>query len=139
MTDQLPIIITVSRKLTNELPRLRRVLVKAEAQFNFQSMTADWYGDEEQILAITLKLLTAAEFENIEESNLSENTVKFLADDVRCAITNDNLGFDVQIALTNSELSLLKQHPKLTDKMCTMKLRKVINLIAKDLSLPALP
>ncbi len=47
MIEQLPIIITVSDELVIILPKLNSVKNRLEAQFNFQTMTANWYGDED--------------------------------------------------------------------------------------------
>ena len=138
MSEQLPIQITASGELIAQLPKLNRAIVNIEAQLNFQSMTSGWYSDEENILAIEIQLFTQAEFDENRTVTPTDKQIIDIADDVRCS-TSDKTSYSIDIAITANELTLLNQHPKLVEKICSTKARKVTNLIAADLSLPELP
>ena len=62
MTEQLPINIEVSKPLTVLYPKIVGISNKLEAQFNFQTMTANWYGDENNIITIKLFLESSSSF-----------------------------------------------------------------------------
>ncbi|TYK66035.1 hypothetical protein [Colwellia echini] len=154
MSVQLPIIINIYRDLITRFPSITAVCNKLEAQFNFQTLTANWYGDEEQILNITLALETPESFvmhnnelqaeyltsKNLtREKNLVQHNnaiqIKQFSDDVIYAINEAALKLDCYVALTTSELELLELQPKLLAGLIQIKLQKVLNLIAGDRSL----
>ncbi|WP_448548505.1 hypothetical protein [Thalassotalea fusca] len=136
---QLPIQISATTSLQQAFKPLNRVLLTTEAQLNFQSMTAGWYGDEDNILNIQITLQNTQEFsEQVQREYLNE-IVTLYADDVQSVATQDKLAFYIYIAVTEKEQVLFTQHHKLIEKICQTKIRKVINLIASDLSLPLLP
>ncbi len=56
MIEALPITITINDDLLNKFPKIKSISSKLEAQFNFHTLTANWYGDEENILLIKLAL-----------------------------------------------------------------------------------
>ena len=56
MTEKLPISIYVCDHLTKQFINFNSITNKLAAQFNFQAMTANWYGDEDNILFIQLWL-----------------------------------------------------------------------------------
>lgn len=136
---QLPIQLNATTPLQQSFKQLNSVLLTTEAQLNFQSMTAGWYGDEENILSINVMLQSPQEFTAQVQRKYQNEIVTQYADDVQSVATEDQLTFDVYIALTEKEQALLTQHSKLTEKICQTKIRKVINLIASNLSLPQLP
>jgi len=136
MTEQLPIIININSELVDKFSKISSVCNKLEAQFNFQTLTANWYGDEDNILTIKLTLETSAsfikridEFQNIVGDDIS---VKHFSDDFFCSMNNIELQLDCFIAMTSSELELLDSQPKLLAGFTQMKLHKVLNLIAEQ-------
>ena len=63
MTEQLPISIQVSGDLVTKINNIAAICNKLEAQLNFHTMTANWYGDEENILLINFNLVSSDEFD----------------------------------------------------------------------------
>ncbi|TWX68593.1 hypothetical protein ESZ36_08880 [Colwellia demingiae] len=142
MTDTLPIIINVTKDLLDKFTNIKSVSNKLEAQFNFQTLTANWYGDEEEILTIQLSLETAASFEQCKEaldrvSNRGVNISHF-SDDVICCCNEGEQQLLCTIAITASELELLTLQPTLLAGYIQAKLRKVLNLIAQQQSLASI-
>ena len=139
MTEILPITISVDAELAKQLTKLTSVTNKLEAQFNFQALTANWFGDEDNILVIQLYLETPITF--IFNTNVQKNTIKGsiyesrFSDDVVCYFNQDEKLLRSYIALTDSELALLTEQPKLLVGFIETKCRKVLNLIAQEQSL----
>jgi hypothetical protein len=132
MTEQLPINIEVSKPLTALYPKIVGISNKLEAQFNFQTMTANWYGDESNLLSLTLHLLLPEQYLIQQQSkNSADITQKIYADDVFSNEAQLNK-IDAFLALTEKEQLLLEQHNKLLAGFIDTKIRKVINLIAAD-------
>lgn len=141
MTEQLPISIYVSDDLTNKCVNAGSITNKLVAQFNFQAMTANWYGDEDNIPFIQL-LLEAPEHFTCQKENQQINhteTFKSYSDDVY-SFTDDQAPAQLiyTIAITELELSLVEQKPKVLAGLLQMKLHKVLNIIAQELSLQAI-
>ena len=130
MTEQLPISIQVSDDLIAEISNIAAISNKLEAQLNFHTMTANWYGDEDNMLQINFFLLCVNELEYHEESKDSDLNNEFLADDVMITSSLDKL-VDCHVAITESELLLLQKTPKLLSGYLGKKLTKVLNLIAE--------
>jgi len=132
MTVQLPISIQASNELLDKFAKLNSVANKLEAQFNFQTLTAGWYGDEENILMIQLSLETPASFyfQKMQESPFPRDE---FADDVLSYhnVTEDNI--NCYIAITDSEIVFLEQQPKLLAGFVQAKIKKILNLIANKL------
>ena len=142
MIEQLPIIINASNELTTVLPQLNAVTNRLEAQFNFQSMLANWYGDEYSILFIQLLLETPQGFTALKEKQKEMQqtkqveTFKTHSDDVFSFIDdNDPQQLICTIAITEFEQNLLDQQAKLLGGLLQIKLQKVLNIIAKQLNL----
>lgn len=142
MNDQLPISIKVHHDLIAEFSRIQSVCNKLEAQLNFQTLTANWYGDEETILTIQLFLESTDSFikcqsELLEHNKLkhSDKIIKQFSDDVICGINETALQLQCFVAMTESELELLTLQPKLLAGLIQAKLTKVLNLIAEQQSL----
>ncbi len=136
MTEQLPIAIMVNEALMAQFTKLKSVTNKLEAQFNFQTLTANWYGEEDNILQITLSLETASSF-MWQKQQAHIGLVTEYADDVFSIHNNENNMMECFIALTTSEVSLLAQQEKLLPGFIQTKTLKVLNLIAKQLGFPA--
>lgn len=131
MTEQLPISIQVSDGLVAQINNIAAICNKLEAQLNFHTMTANWYGEEENILLINFCLVSATEFESSGKDQENELEKEFLADDV-LILSSSNRLLDCYVAITASELLLLKQTPKLLSGYLGKKLTKVLNLIAQQ-------
>ena len=130
MTEQLPISIRVSDDLIAEISNIVAISNKLEAQLNFHTMTANWYGDEENILEINFYLLCMAALKDSEVSQSHVVKKECLADDV-LMVPLSNKHVDCYVAITASEQELLLQAPKLLSGYLGKKLTKVLNLIAE--------
>ena len=139
MTELLPITITVDVELAKQLTRLNSVANKLEAQFNFHALTANWFGDEDNILVIQLYLETPTTF--MLNTNVQKNTFKstihtsYFSDDVICYFNQEEKLLQCHVAFTDSELALLTEQPKLLAGFTQAKCHKVLNLIAQQQSL----
>ncbi|TWX67477.1 hypothetical protein [Colwellia sp. C1TZA3] len=126
ITETLPISIQVSDDLVAEIKNITGISNKLAAQLNFHTMTANWYGDEANILQINFYLIAINEFGNIATSAADIET---LADDVILLSSNNNL-IDCYVAITAAESELIRQQPKLLSGYLAKKLSKILNLIA---------
>ena len=149
MTEQLPISIYVSDDLSKQWLNLNSITNKLEAQFNFQTMTANWYGDENNILFIQLLLETPQGFtklkESLQESAKDKQQIKQVktfenySDDV-FSFTDEKAPQQLMctIAITEVEQRLLNKQVKLLAGLVQIKLQKVLNIIAKQLNLSSI-
>ena len=142
MTEPLPISIYVCDDLTKQFVKINSITNKLVAQFNFQAMTANWYGDEDNIPFIQLLLETPQGFTNQKEQQKEKQqtkqvqTVKTHSDDVFSFIDDKESQLLIYtIAITESEQVLLAQQAKLLAGLLQIKLQKVLNIIAKQLNL----
>ena len=138
MTESLPITILVHDELALHFDKISGAVSKLEAQFNFQTMTANWYGDEHDITYIQLHLLTPDAFTQAQQEHQEQNIQQF-SDDVFSVTENNSKLLMCNIAITAAELALLTQQKKLLSALLAVKLKKVLNLIAEHLSLSAIP
>lgn len=137
MTEQLPIAIMPSNDLLEKFTQIKSVCNKLEAQFNFQTLTANWYGDENNILLINLYLETQQVVDaEITKAHLGE--ISYFADDVFSVYQKEPQQVKCFIAITPAELILLAQEKKLLPSYIQVKLHKVLNLIANKLTLPCI-
>ena len=127
MNETLPISIKVSDALATEVQNILSITNKLSAQLNFHTMTANWYGDEANIMSINFYLVALAELTHLSTEN-EKLTVEKLADDVMLR-ANNNI-FDCHVAITEAELALITKQPKLLSGYLAKKLTKVLNLIA---------
>lgn len=138
-TVALPITINSNDDLQVQFPTIQPVINKLAAQFNFQTLTANWYADEDNILLIELSLETPKSFECRQTAfaQLSANNyiVSDFSDDVICCTNTAEPAVNCIIAVTYSEIELLTQYPKLLVNFTQAKLHKVLNLIAQQHSL----
>lgn len=139
MSEQLPISIYPNAELAKEFDMINSVTNKLEAQFNFQTMTANWYGDEEDILFVQLHIGTPQSF--TEKKNVQqEGEINIFSDDVFSFYEKGDTAqvLVCHMAITQSELTLLTQKNQLLAALLKAKLQKVLNLIAEQLSLPSI-
>lgn len=129
MIEQLPISIRVGDELVNVFTNIKSVTNKLEAQFNFQTLTAAWYEDETKILSIQLLLETPLAFSFLQKQNYI-GQVHEVADDVFYHQPTKNQLVCV-IAITDAELTLIQQQPRLLTGYLQAKIHKILNLIAK--------
>lgn len=137
MTEQLPISINVCDDLANQLVNIQSVTNKLAAQFNFQTMAANWYGDEENTLYIQLSIETPQRFINQKESQQSKQAKEFVmhSDDVFSFVGETQpRQVNYIIAITELEQSILDEKAKILESLLRIKLQKVLNVIAKKLS-----
>jgi hypothetical protein len=142
MTKQLPISISVCDELTKQFVNINSITNKLAAQFNFQAMTANWYGDEDNILFIQLLLETPQRFTGLKENKNEQQQKQQLkafethSDDVFSFIDDkEPQQLICVIAITEFEQTLLVQQAKLLSGLLQIKLQKVLNIIAKQLLL----
>lgn len=142
MTEQLPISITVHRDLSDKFGKIKSVCNKLEAQFNFQTLMENWYGNEKKILLILLALETPSSFKQCKISleNPASNgvDVNHFSDDVVSCFNSIEQLIKCHISITGSEIDLLTSQPKLLAGYLDKKLHKVLNLIANEQKLPAI-
>ena len=138
MTEQLPISIRACDDLKQQYIKIASVCNKLEAQFNFQTMTANWYGDEDNILSLQLALETPQSL--LEQQELLQTIdIQTHSDDVFSYYRkNQGQTLMCHIAITTTESALLEQQSKLLAGLLTVKLHKVLNLIAGQLNLDAI-
>jgi len=142
MTEALPITIKINDGLLDKFSKIKSVANKLQAQFNFQTLTANWYGDENNIFAIQLCLETPASFEQrkaaLDKLSGNEFVINHFSDDVICCFNEGERQLLCTIAMTLSELDLLMLQPKLLAGFIQVKLHKVLNLIAQQQSLASI-
>ena len=88
MNETLPISIKVSDALATEVQNILSITNKLSAQLNFHTMTANWYGDEANIMSINFYLVALAELTHLSTEN-EKLTVEKLADDVMLRANNN--------------------------------------------------
>ncbi len=139
MTEQLPISIHVCDDFKQQFKKAISICNKFEAQFNFQTMTANWYDDENNILFLQLYLETPKNFTK-QQTLMKKMDIKTYSDDVFSYYKNkkNEQKLLCHIAITDSELALLSQQNKLLAGLLQVKLKKVLNLIAHQLKLKAI-
>lgn len=142
MTELLPITITVDAELAKQQIKIMSVANKLEAQFNFHALTANWFGDEDNIVVIQLFLETPATFafNKKEQDNLLKSTIltSHFSDDVVSYLNQYKRLVQCHIALTDSELEILTEQPKLLAGFLQAKCHKVLNLIAQQQALDSI-
>ncbi len=136
MPEKLPISIQVCDELAQQFIKIISISNKLEAQFNFQTMTANWYSDEDSIWFVRLYIETPQTFLT-QKKRQAHQAVHTYSDDA--------FGyFDAEvkeqvlicyIAITDTELTMLNQQTKLVEGLLHVKLQKLLQLIANDLKL----
>ena len=131
MTEQLPITIAIDDSLATIVVNIAPAINKLEAQFNFRTLTAGWYGEEDNLLAVHCLLVTSQVFNDLRGQQAPGAFVDF-ADDVFCIRLQTVNQLNCIIALTDTELALFNQHKKLMTSYLEAKIQKVLNLIAEQ-------
>ncbi|MGJ8693454.1 MAG: hypothetical protein ACSHW0_13340 [Thalassotalea sp.] len=134
--EQLPINIKASQEIIALFPKAASVCNKLEALFNFHTMTAGWYGDEEQVLTLTLTLTIPNTFADyLAEQQAKKQPLVIYSDDVftmNNSLPNSSiLNTDIIIAITTTEQELIDKHKKILSALIEKKLKKVLNKFAK--------
>jgi len=142
MIESLPISIHVCDDLKRQFRLLTSASNKFEAQYNFQTMTANWYGNEDNIFFVQLHLETPQSFiaQKKVQQQAQQQELNTFSDDVFSFYKKDDKEqlFICHIAITDTELALLNQQSQLLVTLLQIKLEKVLNLIAKQLNLPTI-
>jgi len=129
MTEQLPISIQPSIALMEKYRKLKSASNKLEAQFNFQTLTAGWFGDEENILLINLIVDTAEDF-LLQKIHNHQGAITEFSDDVFSFYDEKTHNTNCFVAITVTEQKFLSQQEKIIPGFIQAKLQKVLNLIA---------
>ena len=119
-----------------QFPKIKSVCNKLEAQFNFQTMTANWYENEDCIFFVKLSLATKAYFES-QQKEIPLNEITKYSDDV-ISYNGNNESEQTLICfilITDTEHALLNTQSKLLAGLLHIKLQKVLNLIGNSLAL----
>lgn len=137
MTEQLPISIHICDDLKQQFEKIASVSNRLEAQLNFQTMTANWYGDENDILFVQLYLETPKSFLAQQQTQQQLFSIQTYSDDVFSYYekSEKERRLICYIAITDNELVLLSQQHKILESLLQVKLPKVLNLIANQLKL----
>ena len=134
MNEILPITIKLEKSLNENLPKLKAITNRLEAQFNFQTLTAGWYGDEEDVLAIQLLLESPLSYTAAisQQQNLRTQGVVIneFSDDAISFFNQIEQQVLCYVAITEKEIQLLNEEPKILVTFIEKKLNKVLNLIA---------
>lgn len=135
MRVQLPITIKINHELAVQFMKLKSFVNKLEAQFNFQTMTAGWYGDEDNIVGICFSLESPESFEQVTSNTQLLDKIT-LADDVISFFDQEKNLRICFVAITETEQNLLEQHTKLLKGYIDKKLSKALNLLTNELDVP---
>lgn len=129
MTNDLPISINASDVLTTKFIKLVSTLIKHEAHFNFHTLAAGWYENENSILEIEFLVVSLEEFtKHTIIDNQGDSTE--IADDVLSYFDPQKNKVMCFVAITESESALLQQEQKLLTSYTKAKLMKALNCIA---------
>ena len=134
INTDLPISIVVNDQLLDLFVTIKSIVNQLEAQLNFQTLAAGWYGDEENILLITLYLLSPEDLA-FEKTQAHDGELSCFADDVFSYHDQRHKQISCFIAITAAELQWLQQQQQILSSYLQKKLVKVINLIAAKLLL----
>lgn len=136
MEETLPVTISASQSLLQRYVKFKGVINKQEALINFQTLAAGWYEVEEDITEIEIYIVNSQEY--IEQSD-TENfgVLSEIADDL--SIYTKSKKVTCFLAITDNEILLLDKEPKVLSGYITIKVKKVINEIAKTKGLLTLP
>jgi hypothetical protein len=136
MEETLPITISTSESLAKRYNKLTSVVNKQEAQVNFQTLAAGWYEDENNITQLDMILVGNDEYLKQLALESSDDKTE-ISDDVMLYINQTQL--KCLIAITDAEMELLDEQPKVLSGYISIKVKKVINEIADKQGLLTLP
>ncbi len=134
MATTLPITIDIAEQLQQRETKLSSVANKLEALFNFRTMTAGWFGDEDNILTIELSVESMDGLAERKTSAEQMQTMTFyqISDDAFALFESSALYITCVIAITENELALIATTPKLLQPLLDKKMVKVLNVIAEQ-------
>ena len=139
MTEQLPISINACDHLVHQFSKIKSACNKLEAQFNFQTMAANWYCDEDNILFVQLCIEAPENFALHKETESHQQMYEYSDDAFSYVEKSANKrNLICHIAITETELNMLDKQKKFLSGLLNIKLKKVLNLIAKQLMLDAI-
>jgi len=137
-TEKLPVVVFANDELKAWFKNINQVMARLEAEVNFQTMLAGWFGNEELLPQVEICFTSVTGFESFQQED-TRLACKQLADDVFYRFDSDKKQATGFIYFTESELSLLEQHQKLLPSMTKAKLIKLLRDIGQTLNLPAVP
>ena len=129
--EQLPISIQPCDELIVTFPKIRSVTNKLEAQFNFQTLTAGWYGEEDNILRLNLRLESPLSF-LFRQSQAKEAKIIQYADDAFSFFDENQNIINCFIVFTQSEITLIEANKILLNGILQAKTHKILNRIAAE-------
>ena len=136
MNNKLPITISLGNTLRDEFPQFLAIASRLEAQFNFQTLMAGWYAEEETTLTTQLSIKHPLKLKTIisqyEDSEANDILITQFSDDVISVYTPKKHQISCNVAITESEMQLLATQPQILMQFIEKKLHKVLNLIAKQ-------
>ena len=130
----LPISMNVSPHLNVQFVKLTSILSKLEAQFNFRTMTAGWYGDEEAIHTFSIHILTPSEY-SVEYKTHVVDQLTSHADDAFSCFNGAQNGTHCFLSITENEQILFSEHPAIISKLIEKKVEKLLNSLSSQYSL----
>jgi len=129
MTEKLPISIQPSNELMDKFIQIKAISNKLEAELNFKTMTAGWYGDEENIHFINLIIDNGEEF-LLQKIRNHQGSITEFSDDVFSFYDETKNITNCFIAITETEQKVLSHQEKIVPVFIHKKLQKILNLIA---------
>ena len=136
--ETLPLTIRAQDSLLAQSKKLAGAINKLEAQFNFQTLGANWYKDENNIVEIECRLFPQLDFFALKEEQAHSEGFYKVADDVFYHYYPEQQQMYCCIAITYSEDDLLVEQPKLLVPLLQKKITVVLNVIAEHLGYQAL-
>lgn len=134
MSEALPITIIATDEAKESLANISSVINKLEAQLNFITMTAGWFSEPENELAIVFYINVIPFFPE-HQFPVSDEFIA-LADDVHLSFYHEQRQYQCYIHLTEAELLVAKKKKNILAAILDKKLSIVLNEIAlkQDLS-----
>lgn len=65
MSKELPIVVSAENQLMQEMLLDKQALLKLEAWLNFETLKANWYGNEARLIDLNITLITANKFHSL--------------------------------------------------------------------------
>lgn len=137
-TEKLPVSVFANDELKAWFKNISQVMARLEAEVNFQTMLAGWFGNEELLPQMEVCFTSATGFVSFQQEDTHLES-KQLADDVFYRFDTDKKRATGFIHFTESELSLIEQHQKLLPGIAKAKLVKLLRDIGQTLNLPPVP
>lgn len=136
MTSDLPITLAVNQQISSAFSHMPFVGEKLAAQLNFQTLTAGWYGNEQDVLKVHLCIVSKQQLTSKCDAPEHQQKLTVFADDVISYYQQSKQQITCYVAITDIEQKQLLATAKLSKIYMHTKLTKVLNLIAKQRGLP---